>query len=195
MMWEICKLLKLLTFTTSTSKLVYWCPQRNGFGTYQLDYFDRFAEQDNQTASLCRHVFKAEVLFGQNLICSFNRNFVRPVVAGLKVNKIKWENRALIGVLMIKIAQTMKQLLKERGMTLRELSKRSGVPVSTLSEWSSNREPKSPTQTRKVAQALGVSMHYLLFGEDDSQEPLQKLLKEDLFQGTFEITVKKVRMK
>ncbi len=96
---------------------------------------------------------------------------------------------------MIKIAQTMKQLLKERGMTLRELSKRSGVPVSTLSEWSSNREPKSPTQTRKVAQALGVSMHYLLFGEDDSQEPLQKLLKEDLFQGTFEITVKKVRMK
>lgn len=96
---------------------------------------------------------------------------------------------------MIKIAQTMKQLLKERGITLRELSKRSGVPVSTLSEWSSNREPKSPTQTRKVAQALGVSMHYLLFGEDDSQEPLQKLLKEDLFQGTFEITVKKVRMK
>ncbi len=96
---------------------------------------------------------------------------------------------------MIKIAQTMKQLLKERGITLRELSKRSGVPVSTLSEWSSNREPKSPTQTRKVAQALGVSMHFLLFGEDDSQEPLQKLLKEDLFQGTFEITVKKVRMK
>lgn len=96
---------------------------------------------------------------------------------------------------MIKIAQTMKQLLKERGITLRELSKRSGVPVSTLSEWSSNREPKSPTQTRKVAQALGVSMHFLLFGEDDSQEPLQMLLKEDLFQGTFEITVKKVRMK
>lgn len=96
---------------------------------------------------------------------------------------------------MIKIAQTMKQLLKERGITLRELSKRSGVPVSTLSEWSSNCEPKSPTQTRKVAQALGVSMHYLLFGETDSQEPLQRLLKEDLFQGTFEITVKKVRMK
>jgi transcriptional regulator with XRE-family HTH domain len=75
------------------------------------------------------------------------------------------------------------------------LSKRSGVPVSTLSEWSSNREPKSPTQTRKVAAALGVSMHYLIFGEDDGQEPLQRLLKEDLFQGTFEITVKKVRMK
>lgn len=89
----------------------------------------------------------------------------------------------------------MKELLKERGISLRELSKRSGVPVSTLSEWSSNREPKSPTQTRKVAQALGVSMHYLIFGEDDVQEPLQKLLKEDLFSGTFEISIKKVKMK
>jgi transcriptional regulator with XRE-family HTH domain len=96
---------------------------------------------------------------------------------------------------MVKIAETLKLLLKERGMSLRELSKRSGVPVSTLSEWSSNREPKSPTQTRKVAEALGVSMHYLIFGEDDSQEPLQKLLKEDLFNGTFEISVKRVRIK
>lgn len=96
---------------------------------------------------------------------------------------------------MIKIASTLKQLLKERGISLRELSKRSGVPVSTLSEWSSNREPKSPIQTRKVAEALGVSMHFLLFGEDDRQEPLQKLLKEDLFQGTFEISIKRVRIK
>jgi transcriptional regulator with XRE-family HTH domain len=96
---------------------------------------------------------------------------------------------------MIRIADTLKALLKENGISLRELSKRSGVPVSTLSEWSSNREPKSPIQTRKVAAALGVSMHYLLFGEPDQQEPLAKLLKEDVFSGTYEISVKRVRMK
>jgi transcriptional regulator with XRE-family HTH domain len=95
----------------------------------------------------------------------------------------------------VKIADTIKLLLRQRGMTLRELSKKSGVPVSTISEWSANREPKSPTQTRKVAEALGVSLHYLIFGEDDSQEPLQKLFKEDLFSGTFEISVKRVRLK
>jgi transcriptional regulator with XRE-family HTH domain len=96
---------------------------------------------------------------------------------------------------MIKIAETLKALLKENGISLRELSKRSGVPVSTLSEWSSNREPKSPIQTRRVAEALGVSMHYLLFGESDQQEPLAKLFKEDVFNGTFEISVKRVRIK
>ncbi len=171
------------------------CPPRFGFGTGELDFFDRPAEQDKTMGAFEDSGVQAVVLFGKSDLCSSNRRFVRPVVAGLKVNKNEWENIALPGVLMIKIAQTLKQLLKERGMTLRELSKRSGVPVSTLSEWSSNREPKSPTQTRKVAAALGVSMHYLIFGEDDGQEPLQRLLKEDLFQGTFEITVKKVRMK
>jgi transcriptional regulator with XRE-family HTH domain len=95
----------------------------------------------------------------------------------------------------VKIAETIKLLLKQRGMTLRELSKKSGVPVSTISEWSSHREPKSPVQTRKVAEALGVSMHFLVFGEEDTQEPLQKLIKDDLFSGTFEISVKRIRMK
>ncbi len=95
----------------------------------------------------------------------------------------------------VKIAQTLKALLQQRGMTLREISKVSGVPVSTLSEWSSNRNPKNPLQTKKVAEALGVTMHFLIFGEDDSQEPIQKILKEDFFSGTFEMTIKRVRVK
>jgi len=95
----------------------------------------------------------------------------------------------------MKLSSTLPELLKQNGMTLRQLSKTSGVPVSTLSEWSSNREPKSPLQTKKVAEALGVTMHYLLFGEDDSQEPIQKILKEDFFSGTFEISIKRVKVK
>jgi len=101
----------------------------------------------------------------------------------------------LRGMTKMKISTTLPELLKTNGMTLRQLSKTSGVPVSTLSEWSSNREPKSPLQTKKVAEALGVTMHYLLFGEDDSQEPIQKILKEDFFQGTFEISIKRVKVK
>lgn len=95
----------------------------------------------------------------------------------------------------IKIKDTLKELLEEKNLSLRELSKRSGVPYSTLQEWSSNRSPKNPVQTQKVAQSLGVSMHYLLFGQEDSSEPLAKLLKEDVFSGTFEINIKRVRIK
>ena len=95
----------------------------------------------------------------------------------------------------IKIGKTLQLLLKEKKMSLRELAKASGVPASNLTEWSGNRVPKNPLQVRRVAEALGVTMHFLLFGEVDSQEPIQKILKEDWFQGTFEITVKKVKVK
>jgi transcriptional regulator with XRE-family HTH domain len=95
----------------------------------------------------------------------------------------------------IKIQTTLKQLLTEQNLSLRELAKRSGVPNSTLQEWSSNRSPKNPIQVQKVAQVLGVSMHYLIFGEEDKSEPLTKLLKEDVFSGTYEINIKRVRAK
>ena len=99
-----------------------------------------------------------------------------------------------IGV-TIKIQSTLSQLLADQNLSIRELSKRSGVPNSTLQEWSSNRSPKNPVQVQKVASCLGVSMHYLLFGEEDGSEPLAKLMKEDFFSGTFEINIKKLKVK
>ncbi len=49
-------------------------------------------------------------------------------------------------------------------------------------------------QIQKVANMLGVTMHFLLFGKDDPQEPIQKILKDDFFSGTIEISIKKVRI-
>lgn len=95
----------------------------------------------------------------------------------------------------VKIQTTLKMLLAEQNLSLRDLSKRSGVPYSTLQEWSTNRSPKNPVQIQKVASCLGVSMHYLIFGEEDKAEPLTKLLKEDVFSGTFEINIKRVKSK
>lgn len=94
----------------------------------------------------------------------------------------------------IRVGTTLKALLNAQRLTLREVSKASGVPSSTISEWLNNRSPKNPEQVRKVAKYLGVSMHYLLFGEEDSEEPLHKLLKEDVFSGTFEINIKRVKI-
>lgn len=94
----------------------------------------------------------------------------------------------------MKIGTVFKSLLEQRRMTLKEISKKTGVPSSTLSEWLNNRTPKNPEQIQKVAKALGVSMHFFLFGEEDSEEPLHKLLKEDVFSGTFEINIKRVKL-
>jgi transcriptional regulator with XRE-family HTH domain len=94
----------------------------------------------------------------------------------------------------LKVNTILKRLMKERGETLVSLSKTTGVPKSTISEWLSNRSP-NPVQAVKVANALGVSLHYLLFGEDDAQEAFQKIMKEDFFKGTFEISIKRVKVK
>lgn len=94
----------------------------------------------------------------------------------------------------LKIGKVLKQIMDNERHTLAGISKATGVPKSTISEWLSNRSPK-PSQAVKVARHLGVSLHYLLFGQEDSSEPLIKLFKEDVFSGTFEINIRRVRIK
>jgi len=93
----------------------------------------------------------------------------------------------------LKIGKVLKQFMEKERHTLASISKATGVPKSTISEWLNNRTP-NPSQAVKVANHLGVSLHFLLFGKDDAQEPIQKILKEDFFKGTFEITVKRVKI-
>ena len=92
------------------------------------------------------------------------------------------------------IGNILSKLVQDKRLTLKEISKATGVPATTLAEWQSNRTPKNPNQVREVAKFLGVSIHYLLFGEEDSQEPIQKIIKEDFFQGTYEISIKRVKL-
>jgi len=92
------------------------------------------------------------------------------------------------------ISTVLKKLMKENGETLATISKSTGVPKSTISEWLSNRSP-NPVQAVKVANHLGVSLHFLLFSQDDTQEPLQKIMREDFFKGTFEISIKRIKIK
>ena len=92
----------------------------------------------------------------------------------------------------LNIGKTLTTLLSEQRLSVKEVAKSSGVPASTIGEWKLNRTPKNPEQVLKVAKVLGVSLHHLLFGEEDRQEPINKFLKEDVFQGIFEISIKRV---
>lgn len=93
----------------------------------------------------------------------------------------------------LKIGSVLKKIMANERHTLTSISKATGVPVSTISEWVNNRAP-NPVHAAKVAKHLGVSLHFLLFSEEDTEEPLHKLLKEDLFSGTFEINIKRVKI-
>lgn len=91
----------------------------------------------------------------------------------------------------LKIALILKKLMREKNETLMSLSRATKVPKSTIADWMSSRTP-NPLQATKVAHHLGVSLHFLLFGKEDHQEPLQRIFKEELFSGTFEINIKRV---
>ena len=93
----------------------------------------------------------------------------------------------------LKIGSVLRTIIGERRLTLKEISKGTGVPASTIAEWTNNRSPKNPEQAQRVAGYLGISLHHLFFGEEDREEPISKLLKEDVFSGTFEITIKRLK--
>ncbi len=99
----------------------------------------------------------------------------------------------MLDIVDIKIGKVLKQFMDKERHTLATISKATGVPKSTIAEWLNNRSP-NPSQAVKVANHLGVSLHFLLFGKDDAQEPIQKILKEDFFKGTFEISIKRVKL-
>lgn len=94
----------------------------------------------------------------------------------------------------LKIAKTLEKIMKDQRHTLSSISRQTGVPKSTISEWLNNRSP-NPAQAAKVANHLGISLHFLLFGRNDSHEPLQKILKEEVFEGTFEVIIRRVGSK
>ena len=91
------------------------------------------------------------------------------------------------------IGKVFSQIVKERRLTLKEISKATGVAATTLAEWQAGRTPKNPVQVQAVAKFLNVSLHFLLFGEEDHQEPISKIIREDFFQGVFEISIKRVK--
>jgi transcriptional regulator with XRE-family HTH domain len=90
----------------------------------------------------------------------------------------------------VKIAQVLKHLMSEKGLTFKELSKLSGVPISTLKTWSAGVEPKSFSAARKVARILGVSVEHLVFGSSDkNQLTFQDILTTQLFSGWCKVSI------
>jgi len=96
----------------------------------------------------------------------------------------------------IKIGQVLKRILKEQRRTLKEISKDTGIPYSTLHTWQENRQPKDILKAQRLAIHLGISLHELLFDQPDlkAQKTTEQIfgVKDEFFKGTFEIVVRRV---
>ncbi len=95
----------------------------------------------------------------------------------------------------MKLGQVVQTLCEERGWTIARLARETGIPAQTIHNWSLAKGAVNPDQVKKVAEAFGVSIHYLLYGESDPHEgPFEEVLKE-IFSGDVRVTLHRVERK
>ena len=79
--------------------------------------------------------------------------------------------------------ERIKTLIKQNNTTQKWLSHQCGVSLNVLKSWIFNRRFPDAAQAARIAQALGTSVEYLVFGENsnrDTQElsALKKTIKD-----------------
>ena len=62
------------------------------------------------------------------------------------------------------------RLLKAKGLSTADVCKATGISQSTMSNWKKRQNNLSTKNAQKVAEFLGVSINYLMTGEDDQHQ-------------------------
>lgn len=92
--------------------------------------------------------------------------------------------------------KVLMNLLRERGLTLDSLASEIRVPYSTLCDWIAGRTPRNFSALRRCAEYFGVSLHFLIFGEEDPHcTPLREILTTEapslraVVRGQFQLVI------
>ena len=98
-------------------------------------------------------------------------------------------------------AENLKRLMKERGITSRTVSQATGIPTSTLSEWTAGREPKLGPPVVKLARFFGVSLECLVTGEEETGDVVAAVLDNlndefaTIHEGVYRLKIEKMKSK
>jgi transcriptional regulator with XRE-family HTH domain len=100
----------------------------------------------------------------------------------------RWKER----ILPMELRLVLRDLLKQRGMTIKQLSDATGISSSTVKTWLGGATPRSMDDLRTVAKFFGVSITYMLFreSEPDTASP-QEMPLEHVFTGWLLVDVKR----
>ena len=93
----------------------------------------------------------------------------------------------------VKVHEVLCNLMKSKGLTARALSKKIGIPASTLSSYLSGKKASyAPEHIGVLCEFFQVSSDYLLFGESTNNAALGELQFQEIFNGLVRIKVEKV---
>ena len=82
--------------------------------------------------------------------------------------------------------------MQDRSISSRVLAQATSVPQSTISAMCTGRSSQKPEHLYSLSKFFGVSIEYLLFGEDDSAPTLANILSEEMFSGYVKIKIERL---
>ena len=68
---------------------------------------------------------------------------------------------AVVIIICMKLSEILKEIMRERNLTLNKLAALSDIPKSTIANWIDGHQPNI-THIKTLAKSLGVSVHYLV---------------------------------
>ena len=92
----------------------------------------------------------------------------------------------------MQLKNTLRRLLKERGISISYLSKITKVPQQTLHNWLSGTEPRSLTQVKKVADFFDVTLDYICFGIEQQKSQKIESYQDEINAGIFEVVLRRI---
>ena len=100
----------------------------------------------------------------------------------------------------MKLKTQLRTLLKLKGINAAELSRQSGVPKQSISDWLGGTMPRNIAHVKKVADALNVTVDELCFGGKNTDlvpssqnADLDALLGDQWISGLFEVKLRRVK--
>ncbi len=93
--------------------------------------------------------------------------------------------------------ERLEGLCKDRGISINELSRRIGVSSKTVHTWvgKNGASPRRPDDLKKLCEFFDVSLEFLVFGEERSENIEALFSKSEIHTGLYEITIKRVAKK
>ncbi|MCB0421346.1 MAG: helix-turn-helix transcriptional regulator [Bdellovibrionales bacterium] len=92
----------------------------------------------------------------------------------------------------MEIKRVLKELLKERDLSVAQLARVTGVPRQTIDNWMAGQEPRSLKQVKKIADYFAVPLDFLCFGESARDQSIQDF-EDEINAGVFEVVLRRVK--
>ena len=83
--------------------------------------------------------------------------------------------------------EIFEKLLNERGVTAYKVAKETGVTTATLTSWKQGKYVPKQEKLQKIADYFGVSLDYLLTGEEKKEPALNARDKKDIEKNLAKI--------